>query len=542
MQDTAKTREEYGLELLCPDGAAKRVSFIGEVCTIGTGPTADVKLSHGDALECVLDYKNDVLRVVSGRVKINGEIVTSELKMHYPCIIEAAERLFRITKAVIPQERIEAKKTETPPQEEQEESEEDESGEESSSEEARIFSIEESIKEGHGQWEGVSLTELAEFQISEGTEKIISDFLERVDMDELSNGTDRELEPEMHSDDVRAQEEARGLREMQEEAEGAFNLSRISIFEGIPFEDPADAKSLAGVTPGECSKQLDSELLVEAPAEDHSVLGGETLLADETIMHDRVNGAIANETVAEAIAEETVVEEAIAEETVVVDETEVADETVVEPIAEETVVVDEAVVETIAEVDAEPIAEVELAEPIADVQETIAEETVVEPIAEVEEVNVDAETIADVQETIVEPIADVELAEFNETVVADEPIADEVNEKVGSEPAEFNELNETKGSESISFHSEKTVTLEPTEEPTEESAVSAVSRTAGDETVPEICPGTPSTSRPCADPVTPGRSIRRASISHQLTQMVREKEPAKKKRATGKRKKQKAKK
>ncbi|KAI5137740.1 hypothetical protein NEAUS04_2050 [Nematocida ausubeli] len=231
MAEVAEHRtEEYTLELLCGNEEPKKVNFIGELCTIGTVSTADVKLTHSEALECIIDYKKNTLRVASGKIKMNGEIITTEVKIHYPCIIEAAERLFRITKTVteIKKEK-EVKRMPAYPIIRQEIVEMEEIAEHDSdgfyrSDESfsndmknKTYTIDGSTKDEI--WENLSLSGLNMQDlpgVQENTQQIMNQFRDLVmELDGESEETDKELEPEMHSDDIKREEEER-LQKMKE--------------------------------------------------------------------------------------------------------------------------------------------------------------------------------------------------------------------------------------------------------------------------------------------------------------------------------------
>lgn len=327
-------REEYILELLSSEGNSKRVIFFGDACTIGTGSKVDVLLNHTEELKCIIDYKSDKLQVLEGRVKINGEIITEELKIHYPCIIEIAEQLFRITKVQKNTKEPETKKEAQLKAVKQymekitDGGEEDifHSEENSSQESSEMFSNEEKdpllvinmdeMNKGDIKWNMKS--------IPDETLQMITDLCDFAD--NLSE-TEKELEPEMHSDDIKQKQEEEKNKERNdkitkeepqekdkpivdghkdsiiEDKEGSFNISRISIFESIPYleekpstEAPAEQQSLNH--PEEISKtdehtkqitQIEQDTTIEETKIIEQIKLAEGLEQDKTINQIELN-------------------------------------------------------------------------------------------------------------------------------------------------------------------------------------------------------------------------------------------------------------
>ncbi|KAI5189439.1 hypothetical protein NEMIN01_0502 [Nematocida minor] len=364
-----ETKEEYVLELLCSEGDSRKINFIGDVCTIGTVSKVDVKLKHPDLLEFSLDYKNDLLRVVSGKVKINGEIITKEFKIHYPCIIDAADQLLRITKvakdpktAETQQEaQLKAVKQFITSQTVEQDIEDETPSDHTSDASGDTFSNE--IKnqilslgtpsERQEAWDclntsGMDIGGLPD--LLDEDKKMISELCERMGLDADSNETDKELEPEMYSDEIRREQEEQEAavneqivesvtEEKQHPAntevadnDASFNVSRISIFEGIPYmpsepekeedkEERVSAQSEANTLPEEstATNQVNnSEIVEESEINNQSILS--TVAADnEMAVNEAANESVVTEILADSKDEtanadgNTVTEEAVDE-------------------------------------------------------------------------------------------------------------------------------------------------------------------------------------------------------------------------------------
>lgn len=85
------------LELLGTD-AGKKVRILKETCTIGYGPTADVRIVGEGSTSCTIDCKTNTLSVTSGQVTCNGSSVTTETALTYPSVITVENTSFKLTK------------------------------------------------------------------------------------------------------------------------------------------------------------------------------------------------------------------------------------------------------------------------------------------------------------------------------------------------------------------------------------------------------------------------------------------------------------
>ncbi|EIJ88838.1 hypothetical protein NEQG_00657, partial [Nematocida parisii ERTm3] len=192
--------EEYSLELLS-DNDTKKVYFIGDVCTIGTSNKSDVKVSHTETLECVINYKQDSLRVITGKIKMNGEVITEQVRIHYPCIIEAANKLFRITKTVKDQK---PDLTRFSKPENNSENNSDEYSDNTTEYNTHTIKNNDSI---------LSDADINECQLyTKEAMETISNFWGDIEFDSNDLYSDKELEPEMYSDTEQAEEEAEGVQ------------------------------------------------------------------------------------------------------------------------------------------------------------------------------------------------------------------------------------------------------------------------------------------------------------------------------------------
>lgn len=541
-------REEYILELLSSEGSSKKVHFIGDACTIGTGSNVDVRLKHADSLRCIVNYKKNMLQVLEGRVKVNGEIITTELKIHYPCIIEVADQLFRITKSVKEKETVEVKKepqmstVEQYIQKIEDRMDEDgsQSEENSFQESSCIFSdglknqiidIEESDKRDSEQWECINPLEVSLNQLPDKAWKIISDLGGLVD--ELED-TDRELEPEMHSDDIE--------RERQEK-----NKKKDISVEEVHTQEVEEVSTQEVNTQEVNTQEMNTQ---EAPEEINTQEMNIQEVVEEVRMQEVSTQEAIEEPVEESHAKEVLEDAHVQEMNMQEVVEEMNTQEVVDEINKQEMNMEEANTQEI-------------------VEDIHTEEVHTREVSENEEKKQTAETEGSFNVSRISIFENIPYLEQNSQT--EKPEKQEISnlESIKEEADEIPSQNkqpetETQHNSSPSPMKEASDKSqlkeepeenkeEPVHEQTEQMEEPVNQEIAPSETVSAdksaAHPSTPRKSRIKAvlpvspAPPTPGRSIRRASISHQM--ITRQKaEPVKKKKALSdkKRKKQKTKK
>ncbi|KAI5181178.1 hypothetical protein NEOKW01_1397 [Nematocida sp. AWRm80] len=94
------TLEKNIVEIIHSNGNRK-VKVETDICTFGNAYTlADIKLNNPVLVQCVIDYKNNTLEVQNGNVFLNDTMVTGTAGIEYPSLLKIDNFVFRIDKEI----------------------------------------------------------------------------------------------------------------------------------------------------------------------------------------------------------------------------------------------------------------------------------------------------------------------------------------------------------------------------------------------------------------------------------------------------------